>query len=617
MDSQTQSQSTGFRWQSFSLKTLIILVTGCAIFFAYWRYQYERGTVNEWIDLVLVDVDEQDLTQLGIFGLSLESTSCPRDITSDEQLRLLMKSTRWLTEPERRRCALKIIVEQFPDRAHESCIELLSKEKENGSLKRDLILLVSLFQNKDARDLLVKFLDDESPEIQAATIDAISVQYGATYPVPAGFDSTWRHSYLVGKPPIFLEPIRRWIGAKPGEQVPVFRRHIRTWDVPKLEKLTSEISGRFRTMMVSSDSAQVVREAASRAMKGRHPDNYRLRVAEWGVWIGDGDNLTLAQSVIDEIPKFVHQSGDAISSIEEGRTNSAIIITKPIIHIEVDQPMVIDLSVKISEGRPWFGYPMPDDFSVEGTTGQFGDPRRFARDVPPELALDSLEGVREGYPWVGPQHTKKFITTVTGVGFRWQSLIALPEKADWMKLEEVVEKKYQWWNRLRSVPCSWVWSRGESERFLYYDGPTDHLSPVSVTKKGTNLSISVPQPSYNAANVSRQLLYIDVSGEEVTAVEKLFVYSYDANYTEFETKDRPLNGETAVERLTSILVDRGLTLSEAQGLVDCWRPQFFESDGKRLLTIFGKKEYNELCPISVSPDPTEFARVGIVLTEFE
>ena len=68
-------------------------------------------------------------------------------------------------------------------------------------------------------------------------------------------------------------------------------------------------------------------------------------------------------------------------------------------------------------------------------------------------------------------------------------------------------------------------------------------------------------------------------------------------------------------KLLETLIEFGLNDEEVKGLIDCWRPQFFETDGQRVLTIFGTEEYDRLCPITISPDPTEISRVGIVLSE--
>jgi hypothetical protein len=299
-----------------------------------------------------------------------------------------------------------------------------------------------------------------------------------------------------------------------------------------------------------------------------------------------------------------------------------MIVTKPIVHMTVDRPMSVDLTVKITAGRPWFGYPMPDDFSVSGVPFRFGFVKRSkidrsARDVPDELSIQDLTQIRSGYPWLGPSHPKEYMSAVTNVGFRWQSLIVLPERADWMKLEPVSKPKYQWWNRLREVQSSWICNRGESERFLYYDGPTESRSPVRVLDERIRIEIQAPPNNLEQA-CEREILYIEVRDEAVSAACKTMdVSAQSTSFTFLDTSNRPISGEDVASKLTKILVAKGLNHEEADGLVDCWRPQFFETGGRRLLTIFGTEEYGQLCPLSVSPKPTELARVGIVLTELK
>ena len=59
------------------------------------------------------------------------------------------------------------------------------------------------------------------------------------------------------------------------------------------------------------------RIAAARALVSWPPKQYRLRVAEWGVWINCKGQLKLVQSVIDEIPKFVHRTGNSCESLAD------------------------------------------------------------------------------------------------------------------------------------------------------------------------------------------------------------------------------------------------------------------------------------------------------------
>ena len=486
-------------WRTFGLKSLLIITALSAVFVTYRMYQFEHGVINRWIDAVLVDVEANPRLGPAAFNPAHTVIPCQDDIPVSQQIQLLRKSLRWLPTDERRNCVLKIIAEQFPDDAHDLFIKI-SKETKHELVLRNTILLSSLFRVEADISHFETFLDHESDLIRSAAVDAIGVVHKPTFPMPAGFDTGSPAVVFRSKPEINLWAISEQLllENENNGKGPVYDNSKFSGTIPILNresKQARDLSPATRKkiqQLLQNDPAPMVRSAAARACKNWNPTNYKMRVAEWGVWINEGENLTLAQSIVDEIPTFVHQVGNDMKSIQQGRTNAFIIINKPIIHFTVDQPLVVDIDVRIKSGRPWFGYPMPDDFATAGTTGQFGAPRFLARDVPPELELKNLEDLSEGYPWLLPSHTKQYITTVTDVGFRWQSLFVSPKKQSWMSLQGVSDPKYNWWKRLREVETSWVSNRGETERFLYYDGPTEHPSPVKASIEGDKLTIAVP-----------------------------------------------------------------------------------------------------------------------------
>jgi hypothetical protein len=72
----------------------------------------------------------------------------------------------------------------------------------------------------------------------------------------------------------------------------------------------------------------------------------------------------------------------------------------------------------------------------------------------------------------------------------------------------------------------------------------------------------------------------------------------------------------AEEALSSKLTERGLTESEKRGMLDCWRHEFFEREGVRLLMFLSARDYERFCPMTVKPAATEVVRVGVVWVEF-
>ena len=80
--------------------------------------------------------------------------------------------------------------------------------------------------------------------------------------------------------------------------------------------------------------------------------------------------------------------------------------------------------------------------------------------------------------------------------------------------------------------------------------------------------------------------------------------------------DDALREDQVIDEFRRMIQKAGLTAGEADGLIACWSPQFFQTDGTRLLTIMSRGDYDTYCPIEVRPTPTEMVRVGIVLNEF-
>lgn len=595
--------------RTFSLKSLLV-ATACVAVFVTWRiYHFEHATINDWIDAVFADLEVNPLDPDGWKSKS-NVVVCQTDIPPDKQRQLLMKSLRWLPTSERRNCVLKIIAEQFPDEAHDLFIQI-SQRTDHELLKRNAILLSSIFRMEEDITYYESFLDNENRLVRSAAIDAIGVVHHPTFPMPAGFDDTNVFVAFESKPRINLRLlVDQYVQTEQG-----WRKGAIAWKDPSKRKLRPATKQKIQDLLLNDPDSEV-RSAAARAARNWNPSDCKLRVAEWGVWINEGESLTLAQSIIDEIPPFVHQVGNDMASIKKGRTNSLIIVTKPIIHFSSDRPLVVDVSVKISAGRPWFGYPMPDDFATKGTTGQFRTPKKLPRNVPATVELDALDELSEGYPWLIPCHTKRYVTTMTDVGFRWQTLLVSPKKLDWMSLEPITDQKFAWWNRLRKVECSWVSNRGESERFLYYDGPTELASPVKASLESDYVKVAVPNQYLIRDEIKRTHLFLNFSNGKISATKDSAEFSKEKRSTELPIAKLPYQGEAVEEQLMEILIQYGLNVEEAKGLVDCWRPQFFETEGKRLLTIFGNVEYQNLCPISITPDPTELRRVGIVLTEF-
>jgi hypothetical protein len=292
--------------------------------------------------------------------------------------------------------------------------------------------------------------------------------------------------------------------------------------------------------------------------------------------------------------------------------------------------------VRMLRGRPWYVYPMPDDFALlfrARGPGSYNLPA--TRPVVERLDPTALQPIdaqmREGYPWLTPSHLGERRTPgyeLDSAGFRWQSLIVSPTKLPWMREAAVNDDpQFAWWKQLRDVQASWLSNRGETERFLYYDGPTMITSPVTFAlRDGRLFATAAPRPAYSEPqgfnsrptwtvgfNAMRDALLIHVKDGSATA-QRLDVPVNAVADTELTGRPLPSGPERA---LTTMLKERGLTSSEAAGMIQAWRQTFFETKGTRLLIMMSQSDYEVMCPLNITPVPTEIKRVGLIWVELK
>jgi hypothetical protein len=185
------------------------------------------------------------------------------------------------------------------------------------------------------------------------------------------------------------------------------------------------------------------------------------------------------------------------------------------------------------------------------------------------------------------------------------------------------EQRFRWWKSLRDVPSAWLSSQGEAERFLYYDGPTLAKSPhhvvlepaqLAVTPRNMFLELYKDLRLVRDSVEERECIFIDATGQELRAI-RFQVASKEAPKVVDLPQQTWLTGDAAETCLASILRERGLTDAEAEGLLVSWRDKFFQSAGKRLITVLSAADYDRFCPLQVRPKPTEIVRVGLILKE--
>lgn len=562
---------------------------------------------------------------------------CPINLPRDEELTALQIGvTSSLRTRHDRIATFALFLQHYPIDAINLMEQTISKETD-PEFRALAIHIVSITHQKQLAPLFERLLSDASPVVRAAAADGIDILRGPGLD-QANFPWSVGHVEIIADPPVIADNL---FPNKSLLSPVVFNDSCRSI----LEKMM--------TGGVTSDE----REAAARALVNWPPPTYDLRVAEWGIWIADsGANLELTKTILDEIPPFVHRIGDTFDSFAGRYPFYAGKVTKPIIHLTVDRPLALNVEVYIDEGRPWFAYPKPDDLTLSrrergvrrqrvpiGPSPNTAELRRSLMkelDPPDSPALPDL---REGYPWLGPRHRYKFNVPNYGpnkpdassLGLLWQSLIVLPSPANWMQPPSVSnDPKFKWWSDLRNVPSSFTSSRGESERFIYYDGPTHAKPPLAATLKDNGLHFQlVPHSSLSSkaetydpedevtplrqarspARDRREAFFIRVADGKARAMR--FALSDDA-ITQTLPAHLPIDYAAVISQFKKLLTDYGLTAEESDGLIAAWRVQLFQTNGQRLLLRLSAQDYDTLCPISIKPPPTTLVRLGFVLTEF-
>jgi hypothetical protein len=544
---------------------------------------------------------------------------------------------------------------QVAGRACEPALVPAAATESDENLLAWELRLIGLCRDPQTEQFLTAHLRDTRPSVRAAAADAIGILRRPSYSisVPDGFGIS-EELKLDSKPPVYIggivsnRPSRNGWGFNGG-----WAEHDLLDDPPVT--IDPAVRGTLEQMMLTGPTA-VEREAAARSLVTWPPASYRLRVAEWGVWVTSGDHIGLVQSLLQEIPPFVHPTGNPLARFGPYFLYPSI-VKKPIVHLTSDVPLAVDVEAQISEGRPWFGYPLPDDFAIGGedvphdtigsTRGGYGGPlgNRHAPDEFTNPSIPSLPDCREGYPWLVPHHRVRQSqgtgfggrAIIANLGLRWQSLIVCPNRLPWMITPAVPpDPRFAWWTRLRDVPSDWVTNRGETERFLYYDGPTRAAVPLAVSLEATGrqLRFATPkpphfsyggsphaEPQFQPLSVSapaglpeHEGLYIDVHAGQVRA--QAMELTADGSIP--LSLDPALTGQAAVSaRLRQMLLRYGLTGPEADGLIAAWTPQFFRAEGRRFILRISPADYARQCPMQVRPTPTQVVRLGLVLTEFD
>jgi hypothetical protein len=630
------------RTRRFLLAMLFLLISGVCVLVG-WPYRLGQHIATSYLADVSAVQGQVPLYAVGpYFPIAKGPLS---DRRANEIIRAM---TIQAPQPKQRIAGLAVAEVRSPGpNIAALTLEAIGHEEDPTVLEWEIRVL-GLTHDRGLLQVVDRFLASPHVRLRIAALDAISVSTHAS--VRPDLELFSGPGVLASSPHI---PIAPQFAITSSADLPVYVQYSRATEARVTE-------------IVATTADLKEREAAARAIKAfRNPvpnavpqPMANFRVAEWGVWI-DSAGLISADEATGDIPPFVHRFGDPAAALATEVEMPLMTITKPVVHFYAPGPLVVSLGTQIRGGRIDYTFPKPDDYLVS-SSWRATYSINVAPTTQPLAGLDPPPNVkpfadrRRGLPWIvrDPSSTSVSVRIssnrglpvprLTSIGFHWDALVVIPERQAWMQAPAVPsDPKYAWWPRLRDVPCAWVTNRGDTERFLYYDGPSQtpptvrvSLSDVQQLRIDAPIGQAVDDDSridvagFNELDGQRQTaragrrgerrgLYIEVAGNAVsgeivpmpTGIKPPKEPSYRLGAGE------RLAGPQLETTLREWIIDAGLTSAESDGLLACWRETFFRKPGKRFVMLMSAVDYDSLCPIDIRPRPQTLARVGLVWTE--
>ena len=171
----------------------------------------------------------------------------------------------------------------------------------------------------------------------------------------------------------------------------------------------------------------------------------------------------------------------------------------------------------------------------------------------------------------------------------------------------------------RIVNSSLVRANNEMEKFIFYRGAGNFQPEITVTSKLGGLRV---RPSNEVPNVPPMILLdvaangsvravdlIQFSGKRDTVVSPRFIETL-RNHS-LPLSDGIFDRKLAFDRIGEMLLQAGLTSSEAQAMIQTWEHGYLNVPGLRLLYILPSHEVERLLPLNITPSPSELKRVFV------
>jgi hypothetical protein len=243
----------------------------------------------------------------------------------------------------------------------------------------------------------------------------------------------------------------------------------------------------------------------------------------------------------------------------------------------------INVRVNFPGGAPLVWYPK----TSEPQGAWWGSGKRGGDVAPPMSQFSSIHG--------GPEH------------LTWELSFPVSTEAP-----EIKCPAYTWREealQAKADPFSVDYYLQDCQKFLFYEGLVPNKNEVYLRKESGKFFV---------ANIS-MIDALDLWVIE-RSTDKLKIGHYDnlkatpahTDLPETEVKADLVDGsDAASKKLAEQLIAAGLFRSEAEGIANIWKKEFFETPGLHMLYRFPQGEYDRLLPLDINPKPKKVVRTGL------
>ncbi len=172
---------------------------------------------------------------------------------------------------------------------------------------------------------------------------------------------------------------------------------------------------------------------------------------------------------------------------------------------------------------------------------------------------------------------------------------------------------YQWIHQARAPEALWVNGAKQSERFAFYDGTLTGTTPMEIRVRGDRITLTnkMDAPLHDVLVVRRvgdkvATIWLADGGKGIPVDGSVEVLLPDLA----AIPDHFAGGMTGA--LAERLKGAGLHQDEAQASAVMFETEFFGRDGLRVIARMPQSSYDDLLPLTMTPEPAKIVRVGLI-----